>query len=66
MPLGLDRNAGILAFWYGDKNWKKKLCKYNKVMINYDLSIRVIVIPYCIWELLNLDQESTNNFPPNI
>ena len=33
-------------------------------MINYDLSIRVIVIPYCISELLNLDQESTNTFPP--
>ena len=30
MPLGLDGNPRILAFWYGDKNSKKRFCKYNE------------------------------------
>ena len=64
MPLNRVRDAGILAFWYDNKSWKKSFVNITKVMIYSDLSIRVILIHHCIWELLNLHHESTNTFPP--
>ena len=35
-------------------------------MIYYDLLIRVILTHHCIWELLNLNHESANTFPPKL
>ena len=46
------------------KTEKKSFVNITKVMIYYDLSIRVILTHHCIWELLNLGHDSTNTFPP--
>ena len=60
---------GILEFWFfgmGIKTQKKGFVNITKVMIYYDLLIRVILTHHCIWELLNLDHESANTFPPKL